>query len=117
MKTKKFIICCSFIAILLGACLLSACSGSENTCETVPEEATSSVAPTASLETGDPEGDFSDIFDEATPTPAQSATGTPTQQPTQQPTQSAVPATRTPAPTGGLSTSTEAPGHNWGPLT
>ncbi len=117
MRTKMFIICCSFIAILLGACLLSACSGSENTCETVPEEATSSVAPTAGLETGNPEGtepggDFSDIFDEATPTPAQSATGTPTQQPTQ----SAVPATQTPAPTGGLSTSTEAPGQNWGPL-
>ena len=125
MKTKKFIICCSFMAILLGACLLSACSGSENTCETVPEEATSSVAPTAGLETGDPEGtepggDFSDLFDETTPTPAQSATGTPTQKPTQnptqQPTQSSAPATQTPAPTGGLSASTETPGLNWGPL-
>lgn len=122
MRTKKFIILCSFIGILLGGCLLSACSGSGNAGETAP-----SAAPTAGLETGDPEGtepggDFSDIFGEATLAPAgntetvaptQSAAGTPTQKPTQ----SAALATQTPAPTGGLSASTETPGLNWGPLT
>lgn len=138
MRTKKIVVLCSFIAILLGVCLLSACSGSGNAGETAPSasaEVTPSVAPTSGLETGDPEGtepggDFSDIFGEATlaPTgntqtvaPTQSAAGTPTQQPTtqqptQQPTQSAAPATQTPAPTGGLSACTETPGQNWGPL-
>ena len=137
MRTKKIIMLCSFIAILLGVCLLSACSESGNAGETAPSasiEVTPSAEPTAGLETGDPEGtepggDFSDLFDETTPTPTgktetvaptQSAAGTPTQKPTQnptqQPTQSSAPATQTPAPTGGLSASTETPGLNWGPL-
>lgn len=129
MRTKKFIILCSFIAILLGVCVLSACGGNTNSGQTAPSaptEATPSTKPTSGLENGDPEGtepggDFSDIFGEATSTPTgNTETVAPTQsatiKPTQQPTQSVAPATQTPKPTGGLSASTETPGLNWGPL-
>lgn len=127
MRTKKFIILCGFIAILLVACVLSACGGSTNSGKTAPSasaEATPSVKPSSGLETGNPEGtepggDFSDIFGEATSTPATENTLAPTEvpetvAPTLKPTQ--VPATQTSKPTGGLSASTETPGQNWGPL-
>ena len=108
MRTKKFIILCGFVAILLSAGVLSACNGSKNAEETLPSA--SAEASTETPENTPPADEYQEIL--PTPSDWTPDSGKPTA--TTAPTP-----TKTPASTGtsnGLIAATDDSNQNWGPL-